>query len=571
MSDYSLPRSASCPELTMYHPESPNIVRRRAYSEVNQPMDIDSSASTTLTMTRVQSDTDLRRINRHKTFEGSDALFDSGNILARVVSALGSIRPSAEEADGQSVLDMAAMMGRHGFSDSQILSSERSWSHWSLSQSDHSNPAAAVRQRARAASVFQTAPSHDNYVDKSAEWTWNGTNNNAHIQEFLQKTRRRQKSSKISKHRSISIQIPDDDRQPTDAVNNTLLQRINPFKKRAASIAATIGKRFSISAAPNQQHPSSSLDPQSYLERTARGRDSRVSLPKQQYLAATERRRPSVFSILSTTDAVNNDVLETTTIADLIRALELVHTKVADGPDDLLDTPKRKMGTAGITPTKNSPSPFQFPSGAGRSSFRRPSMPRHMHQANMTRRQSSFVTADDALHFSGGAHHLHQQHRRLSIRPPSMNLAPPPYFAATQLQSSDAPPKQFKRRFSVRPTKLSIPPGQAPPPSSTGAAATSSSSMLQRRLSLRPSPLARGTVAQQSGRFQRLQNQSTMTPPPTTANRLQVPGVSVTAPPSAAAAKNPLWRPAQLYQSRTRHGSLSELFEKNERKRTESK
>lgn len=568
----------------MYHPETPTIVRRRAFSEVNQPMDI--SSASTITMTRIQSDTDLSRINRNKTFEGSDALFDSGNILARVVSALGSIRPSDEE-DGQSVLEMATILGggRHGFSDSQILSSERSWSHWSLAQSDNSNPPLNMRQRARAASVFHTAPSHENYIEKSAEWTWSGNNNNPQIQQFLNKTsRQKAKISKSNRNRSISIQIPEaHGREPDSlgahAINNTLLQRINPFKKRAASIAAAMGKRFSISAGPT------AADPQSYIERTIRGRESRISLPKQ-YLAATERRRPSVFSILSTTDATHTDVLETTTVADLIRAIELVHTKAqnsgqhsTEGPllDDLLDGPKRKMGTAGITPTtkdSSSSSPFLFPvinNTARRSSLRPPSMPKHFQlpRGNMSRRQSSFVVADDDV-----------IQRSTSIRPvASTNHPPPPsYYATKQQLQMDATQKQFTRRFSVRPTKLSIPPGQAPPASSstTSSALTGiSSTMLQRRLSLRPSPLARSIATQQSGRFQRLQKEQPQSKQQQQAsgsvNRLQVPGVSVSPPTAAVSAKNPLWRATQLHVPRTRHGSLSELYQKNERKRTESK
>ncbi|EDW27554.1 GL20212 [Drosophila persimilis] len=56
---------------------------------------------------------------------------------------------------------------------------------------------------------------------------------------------------------------------------------------------------------------------------------------------------------------------------------------------------------------------------------------------------------------------------------------------------------KFRRRFSVRPTALQIPPGQAPPPGAslieqaTGTGTSPSQSALQRRLSLRPSPLAR--------------------------------------------------------------------------------
>lgn len=514
----------------------PQVMRKRAYSEVTQPIDSQENLG------RVLSDSDLSRINKEKTFQGAETLFDTGNLLARVVNALGSIGPLDE--DGQSVLDMGMDGGIHGFSDSQILASERTWSGWSLAQSDgsYANP---PLPRARAASDFRV-PSQENFGETN-DWTWNG--NNTQIQEFLRKKARNKKSSLYrsafnsnnkfdAPNPNTQINIPASNGNIPQTVNHTLLHRINPFKKHS-TIAA---KRNSISV--------HELEAQKYLERTSRGRESRISLPKQ-YLSTTAHGRASVFSILSTTDEANNDVLERTTIADLIRALEVVHTKASTDAgtpllDDYFGGPKRKMGTASLTPPKMPSLLSVMPSMNANASARRGSLrplPSYTtvfnSKSNQKRRQSSHVIDIGDKTFA----------RRLSVRP----THPPPYMIKES-------PKPLNRRFSVRPTNLSTPPGQAPPLNP----AIQASSTLQRRLSLRPSPLTRGSIGHMSGRFSRINEQQTVSAQNLT-SRLQIPGVQLP-PPS----RNPLWRPAQLH-ARTRHGSLSELFEKNERKRTDSK
>lgn len=528
-------------------------MRKRAYSEVTQPQDA------TENLGRVLSDSDLSRINKEKTFEGAGTLFDTGNLLARVVNALGSIGPLDE--DGQSVLDMGMEGGIHGFTDSQILASERTWSGWSLAQSDgsYANP---PLPRARAASDFR-APSRENFQETN-DWTWNG--NNTQIQEFLRKKARNKKSSLFrSAFNSNSkfdppiptISIPKSNGNIPESINHTLLNKLNPFKRHSI-----IPKRNSISV--------HELEAQKYLERTARGRESRISLPKQ-YLSTTARGRQSVFSILSTTDETNNDVLERTTIADLIRALEVVHTKATTGADtplldDYFDGPKRKMGTASLTPPKMPSLISVFPHMAGNqhSTARRGSLkplPSYTtvfnSKANQKRRQSSYIIDIGDKTFA----------RRQSVRP----THPPPYMAKDS-------PKPLNRRFSVRPTNLSTPPGQAPPPNP----AIQASSTLQRRLSLRPSPLTRGSIGHISGRFSRINEQPQAQ---SQSNRLQIPGSGGSSGVGGASvgavgtsqltqpSRNPLWRPAKLQAAaaRTRHGSLSELYETNERKRTDSK
>ncbi|XP_037038523.1 open rectifier potassium channel protein 1-like [Bradysia coprophila] len=529
----SLHRSSSCPDLTLYREDSPRVSRKRAYSE-NYAQPLDSSTISSLTLCRVQSEGDLSRIDKKKTFEGADATHKTGDLLSRVVNALGSIRPSDE--DGQSVLELGIDGGMQGFTDSQILASERTWSGWSLSQSDGSYTNPPIRKRA--ASDFRV-PQIDSFND-SYESTWNG-NNDQQMKEYMKRSKKKFSIPEIfttksdSNNRSVTLNIPDTLQVPTEARNRSFISKINPFKAR---VMGQNGKRHSVAVGATQDP-----NPQIYLERTSRGRESRISLPRQ-YLAATARGRNSVFSILEQPqNADNSELLEKTTIADLIRALEVIHTKANITTESSLlgygEVPKRKVGTV-TPPSPPNLSHLQVPNNNRRGSLRPvPGYTTVFATQNTSRRKSLFLSPESVS--------TDRRSSMASLRP----VNPPPYSAT---------PKPMTRRFSVRPTNLSIPPGQAPSPTPSVQA----SSMLQRKLSLRPSPLARHTPSQGSGRYakqgaQQTQPQTVTTP---SANRLQLPG---------AATRNIMWRPAQLHASRAEHSSLTELNEKSERKRADSK
>lgn len=513
----------------MYREDSPRVVRKRAYSE-NYAQPLDSSTISTLTLYRVQSEGDLSRIDKKKTFEGADTAFKTGDLLSRVVNALGSIRPTDE--DGQSVLELGTDGGVEGFSDSQILASERTWSGWSLAQSDvsYTNPPA----RRRAASDFRVPPPDS--FNMSNEWTWNG-NNDQQIKEYMKYSKKKFSIPEIfttksdSNSRSVTLNIPDTLQVPAEARNRSFISKINPFKAR---VMGKDGKRHSVAATQEN-------NPQIYLENTSRGRESRISLPRH-YLAASARRRNSVFSFLEQPqNADNADLLEKTTIADLIRALEVAHTKANISSENSLlgfgDVPRRKVGT--VTP----PSPpnlthLQVPNNHRRGSLRPvPGYTTVFTTQNNSRRKSLYLNPESLS--------TARRSSVASLRP----VNPPPYSVT---------PKPMTRRFSVRPTNLSIPPGQAPAPTPSIQA----SSMLQRKLSLRPSPLARNTPSQVSGRYAKQGAQTQPQPQTSSVNRLQLPSVTP---------RNLMWRPAQLHASRAEHGSLTELNEKCERKRADSK
>lgn len=477
-------RSSSCPDLSIYRSEE--VCARKRAQSLFYPADTDLLSTT---INRVQSDTDLRRINKERTFDENNQFTRPGDLLARVVTALNNIRTSDD--DNQSVLDMAIAGGVHGFSDSQILASEKTNSKLSLAYSDGSYAIPPTHYRGRAASDFR-APMHDEMQDNDEhKWTWSG--NNSQIKEFMRLRKRKSTDlyraafgqTKVNKSKSSSSVVINITEPPVEAIsptvaNNSILNKLNLFKRSSTGDA---NKRLSLT--PDR------LDVQNYLDRTAAGRESRISASTRQYLNATAKGRSSNFSILSVNDDANAEVLERTTIADLIRALEVVHTKanMADTPllQDYFNNPKRKLGTASLTPPSGL-SPLLSIFAPTIIQNRRGSLKPSSTQTpvfNRARRQSNILD------------NLTTSRRSSILRPPSRPAIgqPPPYSETMEKYKSH-------RRFSVRPTLLTIPPGQSPAPS------FHPTSTQQRRSSLRPSPLAMdprtlATTLRASARFKR--------------------------------------------------------------------
>uniref|UniRef100_A0A182SFG0 Potassium channel domain-containing protein n=1 Tax=Anopheles maculatus TaxID=74869 RepID=A0A182SFG0_9DIPT len=477
-------RSSSCPELSMYRsPELCITRRKRANSEsvlvFTEPKSLDAGS-----LVRRLSDTALNRINREKTF-GVQALVQPAELLARVVTALGNI--TANQDDNQSFLERASLnAGVNCFSDSQILASERTWSGWSMSGSDKSAYLTAPPMRPRAASDIGLPP-HATSQDAN-EWTWSGGDNNQ-IQQILtirQKVKQKDNllraalSNNTNFDSSLTINVPPTGAESkASAVNRGMLRRLNPFRKRSKT------------PAPNDLESGPPLD--SYLAATSKGRSSMFNLPTSSYLMATSRGRGSILSM----PPQDEHLLETTTIGDLLRALERMHTDTVTAgdqrgsfaePNDSLGR-KRTQQTSCVGQS-NLPSLLTLftppiEAGSRRGSIKPP----------LGRTGSS----DSAP----------------IMRRPSFRPSNPPSYSATvsgspagggspTLSVISPSPKPIRRRFSVRPSNLAYPPGHCPRPLGSGGSEqlggphinSSSQSLhnlptttLQRRLSSRPSPL----------------------------------------------------------------------------------
>ncbi|XP_039233353.1 open rectifier potassium channel protein 1 isoform X2 [Drosophila yakuba] len=604
---YTLPRSNSCPDLSMYRVEpAPIPSRKRAFSVCADMVAAQKEAG----MVHANSDTELSKLDREKTFETAEAYRQTTDLLAKVVSALATVKPPPAEQE-----DAALYGGYHGFSDSQILASE-----WSFSTvNEFTSPR---RPRARACSDFNLeAPrwqSERPLRSSHNEWTWSG--DNQQIQEaFNQRYKGQQRANGAANSTMVHLE--------PDALEEQLkkqspgagrvkkfsmpdgLRRLFPFQKKRPS--QDLERKLSVVSVPEgviSQQARSPLDYYSntvtaassqfylrngrgppppfesngslasggggltnmgfqmedgatppsalpgggaYQRKAAAGKRRRESIYTQNQapsarrgsmypptahalaqmqmrrgslatsgsgsaaMAAVAARRGSLFpatasasslasaprrsSIFSVTSEKDMNVLEQTTIADLIRALEVVHTHAVldeqqqaaaaggaavGGGASKGSRKQRKMGNAGLEPPQLPPILSLFAGDQTRTL-----------QAAAANRLYARRSTIVGISPTGGA----------ATGPAARSLLePPPSYterAANQSQiaagntvsgSTNAPAVQskFRRRFSVRPTALQIPPGQAPPPGAS-LMEQSSQSALQRRLSLRPSPLAR--------------------------------------------------------------------------------
>lgn len=466
MRQFQIPKSQSCPNLFMDEDDEeeeriiPHIKHReRAVSEcVRRPGQKRLRSISASTLNRVHShfsDSNLSYIDKEKTFANDSRRSTSvqpGELLKNLVVALGGFRLGDEEEQRQSSRHNSmhnSIMGIHGFSDSQILASEQNYnSNWSIGASEKSYATSTYNpnQRSRANSEVRIPIES---VKASTEWTWSGAN--TQISE-IEKMRSRAakpkenlyKTSLQTKLRYDSETVDDFPRDlplkpDAEATNKSLLSKLNPFKKKSQPLPSMM-KRHSL--APGQE-----LDLQKYLRNTQDGRASVSSLSKN-YLTQP---RPSMFTLPCF--AEEQDLLETTTIADLIRAIEQVHTEsaVPSTSQESLKSKngKRKLGTDHLTP----PQSLLTLSGNFQSShtIHGPSSDFGSLKASGRNRLHSLAgtPAENRARILGDANPFA---RRLSMRPP------PPYSPSTTPPDSLKP--TLKRRFSVRPSNLDLAPGQ---------------------------------------------------------------------------------------------------------------
>jgi hypothetical protein len=135
----------------------PNIKQReRAFSECVRPRQRKQRSISSMTLNRVQSDSELSHIDKEKTFafDTRRGTVQPSELLAKVVCALGGYRLGDEDEQRQASIH-SSVMGVHGFSDSQILASEQNYySDWSIAASDRS---------------FATPPSHQTRLRSTSE------------------------------------------------------------------------------------------------------------------------------------------------------------------------------------------------------------------------------------------------------------------------------------------------------------------------------------------------------------------------------------------------------------------
>lgn len=300
--------SQSFPDLRVLYAEaSPNTLRRRAMSDCYgiRPQ-----------LQRSSSETDLNKIDKDATFALINSVQPS-ELLAKVVDALVQTEDNCEESE----TDDFEELGVQGFSDSEILKSEKYGSAWSLGQKSAGSDRSAVPPkvlRARAASEVKvpTISYSDNNIN---DWTWSGPAATKKIEEIRNRT-------KFDRPRVRTKS------EETESSTRSWLERFRSSFRRRKNVEED-KKQIDLE---KQQ-----LD---YLDKTSGGRRSTLSTAEDRYLNHTRSGRCSVFS------APENKMLEETSIADLLRAITSLHSRVGAIPE--IVHPHRKVGNAGLMSQK---------------------------------------------------------------------------------------------------------------------------------------------------------------------------------------------------------------------------
>lgn len=257
--------------------------RLRAQSVTHTPTKNISTSS----LNRNHSENDLSKIDRSKTFEEANMLAQPAELISKIVTALGNIQPTSENNLG--VLELAMenrfLKNKESFNsvDSHILNSERRSSNWSISPSVKSTltPTYDIKNPETLDSPKFSKKSKIPGITKISN---QDHENNLYRAAF--------QNQMLKKHMETStcIDIPDDRIVPK-----------NP-KIRSVSECEPIGDNKT-----RRQSGTGSL--QHYKNRTHHGRGSICSLTVQ-------------------ANETDQTILENTSIADLIRAIELVHTRI---------------------------------------------------------------------------------------------------------------------------------------------------------------------------------------------------------------------------------------------------
>ncbi|CAK9825674.1 Open rectifier potassium channel protein 1 [Anthophora retusa] len=457
------PRSNSFPDLRnlLYGSKEKDSVqfyrpRRRANSEVVPTEQVH--------VTRVVSETDLQRIDKTATF-ATHAMVQPAELLARLVNILGYIPPATEDIEGGDGSNQTTLIGgarnriieENGDSKEEYFEKESTAyaacsgsasaaaaATWTIGQ-EKFPPRRFLRPRSRAASEIRLHDTRNE--DRNIERTWSGPTAARKIQELM---RARVMESSLSKERTVK------ETKFSKLRNFTFTKAVVP---KALISSGPWKSRFSTSSLRKRSRRSSEFE-QDVNGKNNDGRGPFVSGPTS--TKSIDDRRDSNSTALNQrsqhyythTGGAANNLLEETSVADFLRALTVLHASVASADNDDNDDnagsyndnqhcrnqPRRKMGTASLTPPKL-PSLFTLFSPSP------PALASQSNQNTVTTHESKGNWYENKLPWP--------QTRRESSRRGSLAFV--------------APTAAKSRRFSLRPVATPISPPTPPTPSNNGS------------------------------------------------------------------------------------------------------
>lgn len=309
------------------------------------------------------SETNLLRIDRQKTFEQQNTLDNTGELLAQVVFALNGF--NADEQGGAPSMTG----GTDLFSDESILEDE-----WSVVTTPVEQPN-QKKQRSRAKSLFTQISKTSGSSVETPQLTWSGNNND--IQDYVNSQVKGDKKAPKDAHKDTSagangVVISIDKDKEADSDTNR--------RKSVFNVISNVFKRRNTLMQSEQPKPPIQVKGKSPPFELMT--PIKMNVPRMSIFSGDFRRRPS---ILSNQSVSSEQVLENTTIADLIRAIESTHTKNLLGPPkssemlgrrrmSMVPQMTRRSSVSFSSPLEAPPSPVTNP-----ISQRKPVLPRNRH------------------------------------------------------------------------------------------------------------------------------------------------------------------------------------------------
>lgn len=346
--NYRQTRSQSCPNLTLYRYSSPVPRRKRAMSENFFGENEFVEKLDARQLQSRHSETNLMRIDRDKTFNQTNMLDNTGEILAQVVFALNDFNSNKEDPNVSTNVG-----GVDLFSDESILEDEWSVVTAPSEQTNQKVPKKFLRSRAK--SLYPQVLK----ISNAPQYTWSGNNND--IQEFIndQVNTEKRQAAKVAHKKDtngivISIEKSKDGADSGVGRRKSVFNAFNNIFKRRSTIFSSNAE--TRPQEEQQQPPSVKITPP--VERRT---SIKIDTSKRPQFNGEMKRRMSILS----NQSASSDVLENTTIADLIRAIETAHTKNMLGTKSLAN---RRMTMVPQMTRRSSVSfstPLETPPSAG--------------------------------------------------------------------------------------------------------------------------------------------------------------------------------------------------------------
>lgn len=339
-------RSQSCPELKLFSCKTPITRRKRAQSEICFNQDVYTKSEKPNRSIQLQSrhsETNLMRIDKVKTFEKQNVLGNTGELLAQVVFALSSLHQTDDETAATALRE----------------------NEWSVVTASNDLKSKKLRSRAKSLHPQISKISTQNIDTSRPQFTWSGNNND--IQAYINAQAKQPNTVKSAKKDGNGVSINGDKPKDTNANGmrrkSILTTLNNVFRRRNTTCDASV-------EAPNDSNEQ--FKPMTKFNRTPPF-ERKCSMKVDADVRKSDPiRRPS---LLSNHSSCSEQLLENTTIADLIRAIENAHVQNIFGakPFDSLNSRRISLAAAAQTArrgsnTAGSPSiETQSPNGSTRS------------------------------------------------------------------------------------------------------------------------------------------------------------------------------------------------------------